>query len=61
MKEGDYLIEVAGIPAQEGQDFLSGLDGRVDQRRIGRDTAWGGYPGGLAVTKGEPLFPRKRP
>lgn len=37
-----------------------GLDGRVEDRRIGPDTAWGGYPGGLAVTKGDPLFPRKR-
>ena len=22
------------------------------------DVTWGGYPGGLPVTKGEPLFPR---
>jgi methionyl-tRNA synthetase len=22
--------------------------------------AWGGYPGGLTVTKGTPLFPRLR-
>jgi len=37
-----------------------GLTGRIEDRRIGRDTAWGGYPGGLAVEKGEPLFPRKK-
>ena len=32
----------------------------VDQRIPG-DVAWGGYPGGLAVTKGAPLFPRIAP
>ena len=37
-----------------------GLPGRIDQRRVGVDTAWGLYPGGLTVEKGEPLFPRKK-
>jgi methionyl-tRNA synthetase len=37
-----------------------GIDRPVRDARIGRDTAWGGYPGGLAVTKGDPLFPRKK-
>jgi methionyl-tRNA synthetase len=37
-----------------------GLAGHVDDRRVGPDTAWGGYPGGLRVEKGEPLFPRKK-
>jgi methionyl-tRNA synthetase len=35
-----------------------GLDGSpLDQRLPGAAT-WGGYPGGLTVTKGTPLFPR---
>ena len=37
-----------------------GLPGRIDERRVGVDTAWGLYPGGLTVEKGEPLFPRKK-
>jgi len=37
-----------------------GLPGAVTDQRIPADVAWGGYPGGLAVTKGDPLFPRIR-
>ena len=37
-----------------------GLPGRIDERRVGVDTAWGLYPGGVTVEKGEPLFPRKK-
>ncbi|MEY3987358.1 MAG: hypothetical protein RL080_698, partial [Actinomycetota bacterium] len=33
--------------------------GSIADMRVGRDTAWGLYPGGLTVTKGQPLFPRK--
>jgi len=36
-----------------------GLSGQVADLRVGRDTKWGHYPGGLTVTKGQPLFPRK--
>jgi len=36
-----------------------GLDGAVADQRLPAAAAWGGYPGGLTVTKGEPLFPRK--
>jgi methionyl-tRNA synthetase len=35
-----------------------GLDGEPAERRVPDDVAWGGYPGGLTVTKGSPLFPR---
>jgi methionyl-tRNA synthetase len=38
-----------------------GLPGSVSDQRIPGDTLWGGYPGGLAVAKGEPLFPRIKP
>jgi hypothetical protein len=36
------------------------LSGNIEDRRVGPDTTWGGYPGGLRVEKGEPLFPRKK-
>lgn len=36
-----------------------GLAGRVDEPGCIPTLAWGGYPGGLPVTKGDPLFPRK--
>ncbi len=37
-----------------------GLDGAPSDRRLPADAAWGGYPGGLPVVKGEPLFPRRK-
>ena len=36
-----------------------GLPGAVADQRIPTAVAWGGYPGGLPVEKGESLFPRK--
>jgi methionyl-tRNA synthetase len=38
-----------------------GLTGSVTDQRVPADVAWGGYPGGLTVAKGEPLFPRIKP
>ncbi len=38
-----------------------GLPGAVTDRRVPGDVAWGGYPGGLVVTKAAPLFPRIKP
>jgi len=35
-----------------------GLEGTVAAQALS-NAAWGGYPGGATVTKGEPLFPRK--
>ena len=35
-----------------------GLPGRPDEATVPADLAWGGYPGGLEVAKGAPLFPR---
>jgi methionyl-tRNA synthetase len=32
--------------------------GALAEQRLPEAAAWGGYPGGLAVDKGEPLFPR---
>ncbi|MDO9176393.1 MAG: class I tRNA ligase family protein, partial [Actinomycetota bacterium] len=36
-----------------------GLDGQVSDQRVPTAAQWGGYPGGLAVTKALPLFPRR--
>jgi methionyl-tRNA synthetase len=36
-----------------------GLGGRVEDQRLPKAAAWGGYPGGLPVRKGDALFPRK--
>ena len=38
-----------------------GLEGRPDEQRLPDAAAWGGYPGGLPVEKGGPLFPRIKP
>ena len=35
-----------------------GLEGRPDDERLPAAGAWGGYPGGLPVTAGDPIFPR---
>ena len=35
-----------------------GLPGAVTEQRVPGDVRWGGYPGGLPVVKGAPLFPR---
>jgi methionyl-tRNA synthetase len=37
-----------------------GLAGTPADGRLPGDAAWGGYPGGRAVEKGAPLFPRRR-
>lgn len=38
-----------------------GLDGSPRDQRLPGAAAWGGYPGGLPVDKGAPLFPRLQP
>jgi methionyl-tRNA synthetase len=35
-----------------------GLPGAPEAERLPAAAAWGGYPGGLPVRKGSPLFPR---
>ena len=35
-----------------------GLPGRVEDQRLPKAAAWGGYPGGVPVERGVPLFPR---
>jgi methionyl-tRNA synthetase len=36
-----------------------GLAGAVTDQRLPEAASWGGYPGGLAVLKSTPLFPRR--
>lgn len=38
-----------------------GLTGSPADQRLPDAAAWGGYPGGLPVQKGDPLFPRFKP
>jgi methionyl-tRNA synthetase len=38
-----------------------GLDGAAAGQRLPEAAVWGAYPGGLAVEKGAPLFPRIKP
>ncbi len=35
-----------------------GLSGAPEDQRLPDAATWGGYPGGLPVEKGDPLFPR---
>jgi methionyl-tRNA synthetase len=37
-----------------------GLGGSPEECRVPRDARWGGYPGAVAVTRGDPLFPRRK-
>ena len=37
-----------------------GLAGAVSDQRLPDAAGWGGYSGGLTVTKGEPMFPRRQ-
>ena len=47
------------IPAAAAEAWgRLGLDGDPQQQKLPEAAVWGQYPGGLAVTKGEPLFPK---
>ncbi|HEY6474131.1 MAG TPA: methionine--tRNA ligase, partial [Acidimicrobiales bacterium] len=37
-----------------------GQDGDPSEASVPADAAWGGYGGGNAVVKGDPLFPRRK-
>jgi methionyl-tRNA synthetase len=37
-----------------------GLEGDPSSARVPDDAAWGRYPGGVRVVKGDPLFPRRK-
>jgi methionyl-tRNA synthetase len=55
------ILASPAIPAAAAEAWRRiGLpDGPLDQR-LPAAAAWGGYPGGLPVAKGDPLFPRHR-
>lgn len=54
------ILVAAAIPrtAQEIWQRI-GMKGNVSDMRIPADTAWGAYPAGSPVEKGDPLFPRR--
>ena len=54
------ILVAAAIPrtAQEIWQRI-GMKGNVGDMRIPADTAWGAYPAGSPVEKGDPLFPRR--
>ena len=59
------IVAAAGQPghARDHRRDLAphrALDGAPEDRRLPDDADWGGYPGGLAVEKGDPLFPRRK-
>jgi len=60
--EAIRLVAVLASPAMPGvcQEIWRrlGLEGAPDGRTFAEAGVWGLYPGGVAVEKGEPLFPR---
>jgi methionyl-tRNA synthetase len=55
------LLASPAMPATAQQIWARiGLDGSPAERRVPADAAWGGYPGGLPVERGTPLFPRRK-
>jgi len=55
------LLVSPAMPSTAAQIWRRiGLDGDPADCRIPDDGAWGRYPGGLSVEKGEPLFPRRK-
>ncbi|MBK9180526.1 MAG: methionine--tRNA ligase [Acidimicrobiales bacterium] len=53
------LLAAPAIPASAAEVWRRiGLPGGPGEQRLPGAAAWGGYPGGLPVEKGAPLFPR---
>jgi methionyl-tRNA synthetase len=64
---GDALevLRIAAVLASPAMPTITteiwrrlGLEGAPDEQRLPEAATWGGYPGGLTVDKGAPLFPR---
>ena len=56
------ILASPAIPAAAAEAWRRiGLPGRPEDQRLPEAAAWGGYPGGLPVAKGDPLFPRATP
>ena len=55
------LLATPAMPGACGEIWRRiGLPGSPADCRLPADAGWGGYPGGLPVEKGAPLFPRRR-
>jgi methionyl-tRNA synthetase len=55
------LLVAPAMPATSREIWRRlGLTGDPADERLPEAAAWGRYPGGLAVHKGDPLFPRRR-
>ena len=56
------LLASPAMPATVRGDLAPHRTGRIAPRTgaCPPTRRWGGYPGGLAVTKGDPLFPRRK-
>jgi methionyl-tRNA synthetase len=55
------ILATPAVPATTREIWRRiGLDGAPDEQRLPDAATWGGYPGGLPVEKGAPLFPRLR-
>jgi methionyl-tRNA synthetase len=53
------ILASPAIPAAAREAWRRiGLEGAPEDQRVPDATAWGGYPGGLAVHTGSPIFPR---
>ncbi len=54
------ILAVPAVPTTSNEIWRRlGLPGGADEQRLPDAAAWGQYPGGLAVEKGPPLFPRR--
>ena len=54
------LLVTPAMPATAAEIWRRiGLPGAPSDCRLPDDAAWGGYPGGVPVEKGPPLFPRR--
>jgi methionyl-tRNA synthetase len=54
------ILASPAIPTAAGEVWRRlGLPGTPEEQRLPAAAAWGGYPGGLPVEKGKPLFPRR--
>jgi methionyl-tRNA synthetase len=55
------ILIVPAMPTSAGEIWRRiGLAGDPSTERLPGAAAWGGYPGGLPVEKGAPLFPRRK-
>ncbi len=56
------ILATPAIPTAAAEAWRRiGLSGTPADQRLPEAAAWGGYPGGLAVETGDPLFPRFKP